>query len=126
MTVLFFASQVDKPVLLVIRLLDGSSGASGRGFSAGGKGDDEPGPPVYRPVAGHLARPACPHGPRAGSFRYLHVTRTCSLRSNGAEHTEVEFTIFPPSRVYLGFLKLRLESRFQEVVIHQFRAKNVT
>ncbi len=39
---------------------------------------------------------------------------------------EVEFTIFPPSRVYLGFLKLRLESRFQEVAIHQFRAKNAT
>jgi hypothetical protein len=39
---------------------------------------------------------------------------------------EVEFTIFPPSRVYLGFLKSRLESRFQEVAIHQFRAKNAT
>jgi hypothetical protein len=32
--------------------------------------------------------------------------------------TEVEFTIFPPSRVYLGFLKLRLELRFQAVAIH--------
>jgi hypothetical protein len=40
--------------------------------------------------------------------------------------SEVEFTIFPPSRVYLGFLKSRLESRFQEVAIHQFRAKNAT
>jgi hypothetical protein len=41
-------------------------------------------------------------------------------------HTEVEFTNFLGSRVYLGFLKSRLESRFQEVVIHQFRAKNAT
>ncbi len=39
---------------------------------------------------------------------------------------EVEFTNFPPSRVYLDFLKAWLESRFQEVAIHQFRAKNAT
>jgi hypothetical protein len=40
--------------------------------------------------------------------------------------TEVEFTNFLGSRVYLGFLKAWLESRFQEVAIHQFRAKNTT
>jgi alpha-D-ribose 1-methylphosphonate 5-triphosphate synthase subunit PhnG len=40
--------------------------------------------------------------------------------------TEVEFTNFLGSRVYLGFLKARLKSRFQEVAIHQFRAKNAT
>jgi molybdopterin biosynthesis enzyme len=40
--------------------------------------------------------------------------------------TEVEFTNFMRSRIYLAFLKSQLESRFQEVVIHQFRAKNTT
>ncbi len=40
--------------------------------------------------------------------------------------SEVEFTNFLGSRVNLGFLKSRLESRFQEVVIHQFKAKNAT
>ncbi len=39
---------------------------------------------------------------------------------------EVEFTNFLGSRVYLGFLKSWLESRFQEVAIHQFGVKNAT
>jgi hypothetical protein len=39
---------------------------------------------------------------------------------------EVEFTNFPASRVYLGFLKAWLESRFQEDAIHQLRVKNAT
>ncbi len=41
-------------------------------------------------------------------------------------HPEVEFTNFLGSRVYLGFLKAWLKSCFQEVAIHQFRAKNAT
>ncbi len=48
----------------------------------------------------------------------------CTFRSPMA--TEVEFTSFPGSRVDLSFLKSWLESRSQEVVIHQFRAKNTT
>ncbi len=40
--------------------------------------------------------------------------------------SEAEFTNILRSCVYLGYLKSWPESRFQEVVIHQFRAKNAT
>jgi hypothetical protein len=70
-------------------------------------------------------------------YLYLYVYRRPAYNM-GKKHTfknrlsvvwnnpEVEFTNFLGSRVYLGFLKSRLKSRFQEVVIHQFRAKNAT
>ncbi len=54
------------------------------------------------------------------SWLNLHM----SLRSTPS--AEVDFTNFLGSHFYLGFLKSQLESRFQEVVIHQFRAKNAT
>jgi hypothetical protein len=61
-------------------------------------------------------------------FVILNIFRGLSLLCTSAapQRPEVELTIFPPSRLYLGFLKLQLESRFQEVAIHQFRAKNAT
>jgi hypothetical protein len=61
------------------------------------------------------------HSPPAAGKITLNVVCVFTISS-----PEVEFTNFPPSRVYLGFLKSRLESRFQEVEIHQFRAKNAT